>query len=227
MDPRTLDDLVGITRERLDDVALSRPKWTSESIARGLNEGQREAALRGRLLRDDTSAPTLITLLPNVASYALNRAFFEIIEVRDDEGERLGGLDRDALEAIDSRWRSRLCARPDLYTIETLPDERLRLRVVGVPSDTSVLQLEVYRLPYYEMQLEAGDEPEIAPRHHENLVDWAMYRCFNVRDSDNYDPKKAADHLAEFVRNFGERPDANVHRKQRETSSHTIRPRSF
>lgn len=48
-----------------------------------------------------------------------------------------------------------------------------------------------------------NDEPEISRRYHDALVEWIKYRAFNSSDSDLYDPKKAAQALAEFEAEFG------------------------
>lgn len=231
MDARTLDQLVDITRERLDDTGTTRPRWPSTSIARALNEAQREAALRGRLLRDDVSNRLLITIEEGKMQYLLHPSIFELISVRNTTTNKLlRETSVFKLESRDDQWRNRTSASVCQYYVDVLPNERLRLNLVDIPAATEapvLLRLEVYRLPWDEMELEAEDEPEIAPRHHEGLVEWACYRCFMKRDPDTYDPVKAADHLAIFTDQFGQRPDANVHRKQREKPSHTTVARDF
>lgn len=229
MDARTFDDLITWTRERLDDRGTTRPRWSDEAIGRALNEAQREAAMRGRLLRDDSGVNTLLSLVEGQGQYGLHRAIFEVISVRFvDNGVPLYEGNLETINALDSHWRSRSAARPCNYFIDVLPNERLRLNLVGTPTLSDPmpqLRLDVYRMPFAEM--ESGDEPELAPRHHEGLIEWACYRCFMVRDPDNYDPVKASDHLATFEDQFGKRPDANVHRKQREKRRGTTIARQF
>ena len=57
---------------------------------------------------------------------------------------------------------------------------------------------------------------KIPERFHERLMDWVLHRAYLKQDADTFDPNKAATSLALFVQAFGERPDANVQRKQRD-----------
>ena len=227
MEARTLADLRGITRERLNDLGKSRPRWSDDAINRGLNEAEQQACLRARLLFDQVSAITVLPILANTPLYLLNPSIFDLDSVRDaTTGERLSLAYEDQLYMQSSRWRTLTGTAAREYVTQVLPNERLQLLLTPIPSAVTTLQLAVYRTPIYAMEDDA-DEPEIAPRHHDGLVAWACYRCLSIRDVDGYDPVKAAEHQADFIKEFGILPDANVRRKLREHRRHTMVARDF
>lgn len=85
------------------------------------------------------------------------------------------------------------------------------------------LTLNVYRYPLRDME-DSDDEPEIAQRHHDGLLDWILYRAYTERDIEAEAPQRAANHLAAFTARFGDRQDANVMRKHRQQRRPVIRP---
>lgn len=229
MDPRTLEDLTAITRERLDDQAQSKPRWSDAAIARGLSEAQREAAVRGRLLRDDNHPATRLVFANGQNTLALHRAFFEVeYALNADTGEEIEIVDLEALRRKEPGWRMRTGSTPDYLLVEVMPDERLRVRLVPTPDVDVIInvQLAVYREPLDDLAV-ASDELEIAPRHHEGLVAWACYRCFSDRDPDRYDPQRADAYKAEFTAQYGERPAAGSWLRQHSAVTHTVRARDF
>lgn len=224
MEPRTRAELRQITRERLDDTGLNRPRYSDAMINRAIAEAEAEACVRAHLLCDEsTDAVALLAVVAGKATYELHPSVYAVDQVRDLlTGERLRAVTEDNLDHRDRRWRLR-SGLPCEYVIGALPNERLTLTLVPIPYEAGTLRLRVYRLPRYPMEHDS-DEPEIAPRHHDRLVDWAVYRCASVRDPDLYDPVKAEAALATFVDSFGERDDANVQRKKREQRRNTVRP---
>lgn len=224
MEPRTLADLRLMTRERLDDVGSNRPRFSDPMINRAINEAEREACVRAHLLCDEsTDTVVLLSALADKATYELHPSVYAVDQVRDLlSGERLTQVREDNLDYRDRRWRLR-AGLPREYVIGALPNERLTLTLVPRPVEAATLRLRVYRLPRYAMEHDS-DEPEIAARHHDRLIDWVVYRCASVRDADLYDPVKAEAALTAFVDSFGERDDANVHRKHREQRRNTVRP---
>lgn len=216
MDPRALADLRSITREQLDDLGIARPRYSDAMIDRGLNEGQREACERARLIRDEVTACTQLAILADQAYVDLHRSIFEVERVLHlDSGDELTEARESTLSANDRRWRERVAATPCEFIVQALPDERIRLRLVPIPTVACNLQLTVYRLPLFPMEGD-GDEPEIAARHHEKLVSYAVYKALMTKDPDLYDPVKAAEHLGVFTAEFGEKVDAETRRRQRE-----------
>lgn len=65
------------------------------------------------------------------------------------------------------------------------------------PTAVDTLELHVFRLPD---TVAAGDDFEIDEQHHRNLLLWVKYRCYDVQDSEVYNPKKAAEYRAAWDR---------------------------
>lgn len=228
MDPRTAAELEQITRERLDDLGTTRPRWSSEEIRRALSEGEREACLRGDLLHDTvTEALVRRPVEAGRSTVLLHPSIYRVDGVRrESDGTDLRECDEKTMRMLDPQWRAQAGSSIEHYLVQALPSERLQLRLYPIPTVDEVLWLDVRRLPRDPLEGD-DDEPEIAPRHHEHLVSWALYRCFSKRDPDTYDPVKASDHLAEFTAVFGERDTADVLRKKHERTRATVTPRDF
>lgn len=228
MDPRTVAQLEQITREALDDLGTTRPRWSSAEIRRALSEAEREACARAHLLRDETTPKITQYLVPiDRSTVLLHPSIYDVVSVRraSDEQE-IDQVDEQTMRIMDPRWRTSTGSQIEHYVVQVLPSERLQLRVHPIPLVADTLLLCVRRRPRDEMEAD-DDEPEIAPRHHDHLVQWALYRCFSKRDPDTYDPVKAADHLAAFDAVFGERESADTERDQREYGRNVVTPRSF
>lgn len=191
--------------------------WTPENIVRYLNEAVQEACERAKLIEDrSTPAVCTITLEPNVSTYQLHPSVFDI------KRATLRGrpLDETSVEELDDDcpgWES-LKGQPRLFIFEPAAGIRsASIRLVRMPTQADTLALTVYRgaLKPLSADLDTG-KPEIPERFHERLMDWVLHRAYLKQDADTFDPSKAAVSLALFVQAFGERPDANVQRKQRD-----------
>lgn len=224
----TLEDLIDLARQRLDDTSIP-PRRGDTEMARYANEAVSEAAIRARLLRDETTdSITLISLVADTATYTLHRSVFDVDRIRyADTGEPITRTTEDDLDARSSRWRTQSASRAREFFISLLPGGRLRLTLTPAPTEVGDIRLAVYRKPKDDMELGISDEPEISSDYHMDLVDWLVYRGCQRRDPDLYDPVKAADHLASFTARFGEKPDANVQRKHRQQERHVVRARDF
>lgn len=197
--------------------------WSDAEVTAYLNEAEREAAERARLLYDKTTAEVVqIALLPTVREYRLHPSIFDV----DAAGIlRPGGTRNCAvLRATEEDMRWSLQHRPNLsgwagyYTIYggASGDGTLGkyLTLDRQPQEAGgILYLEAYRYPLVEME-DGEDEPEIAPRYHEALVHWALYQAYSTRDAEGNSDARASKHEAEFERRFGLRDDANVARKK-------------
>lgn len=216
MDARTLADLEATVRVRLDDQGLSKPRFPSADIAKALSEAEREACVRAHLIiEEDDEELVRINTVAGTARYDLDPCFYQIDRiVHGDTGEVLDETHEDALDRLSRRW-SQQSGRPDEYVVKAAPNEQLRILLVPKPNTPGVLLLRGYRYPRAEME-SADDEPEIAPVHHEALVDFACYRLLMAKDADKYDPVKAREFLDVFTGHFGERPTAAQRRARRE-----------
>lgn len=68
------------------------------------------------------------------------------------------------------------------------------VRAWPVPNTAAIVNLTTFRLPD---DVGAGDDLEIEPQHHRNLLLWVKYRAYGVQDAETADKKARADALAE------------------------------
>ena len=213
----TLQDLIARFRVLAHDQE-DPPFWSSEDIARWLSDGQTQACIRGRLLREDArDAVCRIALEPGQHTYKLHRTVYEIIDVRIKPpvgpSRPLKLVTREWLDAEMPDWRD--CGRPVFWAIQ----DETSLRLVGNIDDGDVLRLECYRLPLAPLE-DDSDEPEIHAAHHEHLIDWALFKAFSVPDADAFDPTRAKMAEDAFTRYFGIQPDSDLRRATRQDVQH-------
>lgn len=214
----TLEDLIARFRVLAADKE-EPPFWSNEDVARWLSDGQVQACIRGRLLREDArDAVCRIALEPGRQVYKLHRAVYELLDlrIRPATGGRsrpLALVTREWLNAEMPHWRD--CDQPARFAIQA----ETSLRVVGGIAPGDVLYLEGYRLPLVALK-DDSDTPEIHEAHHVALVQWALFQAFSVPDSDAFDPARAS--LAEeaFTRYFGLMPDSDLRRATRQDVPH-------
>ena len=210
-----LEELIASFREDSAD-KVEPYLWEDETVTRWLNEAQDEAAVRARLLLDDsTPAVTTIAVEVGKASYQLHPKVYEIAHLQwqaSAAAHRAKPVDLVTREWLDRKhpgWRSRIDCDA-LYAIQS----EGALRMVPVPKEAGKLVLEAYRLPLKPLTNET-DKPEIHAASHAYLVYWALHRAFSQPDSDGFDPQRAATAEAEFTGYFGARPDADLRRATR------------
>lgn len=210
-----LEDLIAYFREDATD-KLEPYLWEDETVTRWLNEAQDEAAVRGRLLLDDsTPAVTTIAVNAGQASYQLHAKVYEIAHLHwqpsaaAHRGKAVDLVTREWLDRQHPDWRVRLDCDA-MYAIQT----EGALRLVPTPREDGVLTLEAYRLPLKPLTNDT-DKPEIHAASHPHLVYWALHRAFSQPDSDGFDPLRAATAEAAFTGYFGARPDADLRRATR------------
>ncbi|MGO1073578.1 phage adaptor protein [Lysobacter sp. CA199] len=213
--------LIATARERLDD-EIEPYLITDASLAGWATEGEREACLRARLLFDDEPGEvTTVTLALGQGVYSLDaRALFVVsATITWSDGTQPAPLDLKGLDWIRERSRQ----ESSFGTPCVLADDgRARIHLWPRPVRPGRLQLAVYRAPMRAL-LDPLDEPEIAPKHHEALIDWMLYRAFQIKDREIEDVSRAVLALREFTLNFGERPTADVQRRHRERRRSTTR----
>lgn len=213
----TLEELLAEFRVRARDEALPY-LWPDDAVTRWLNEAEREACIRGRLLRE-TSDPTVcqIALQSGVDMYPLHEAVYEItylcIVPLVGPTRPLDLVSREWLDRHCPRWREEL----DFAHWAFQDDTTLTLAAKHEAGD--LLELECYRLPLDDMEDE-DDEPEIHSAHHVHLVDWALHRAFSIPDAEEFDAARSAQAEADFTRYFGPRPDSDLRRMTREDVPH-------
>lgn len=194
-----LAELLNITRIELDDVAEPY-LWSDDELLEYANDAQNEACRRGRLLVDATTpAICQITMVANTAAYTLDPRVIRVNRAKvDGEAVPLAFCMTRDLDARFPGWED-WSETPRII----VPDwETNKVRLVGTPDAGGTLNLQVVRLPLVDM-MDIDDEPEIRPEYQRNLRHWIKHRAYLKRDSETYDPKKAAECEARFVAEFG------------------------
>ena len=210
----TLGELIRRFRVLAHDNAQP-PLWQDADIANWLTDGQRQACIRGRLLRDDRRT---IELSPDEHTYKLHPLAYELIDlrIRPATGGRsrpLALVSREWLNAEVCDWRD--SQLPASWAIQ---DER-SIRIVGKITEGDVLHLECYRLPRWPL-CHDSDEPEIHEAHHEHLIQYALMQSYSVPDSEVFDPARARMAEGLFTTYFGLPVDSDLRRITRHDVVH-------
>lgn len=200
-----LKDIRLLARDDLDDI-VAPYRWSDARLDKFLNEGQNEAARRGRLLVDSTTEEVCqIEMDEGEPLYALDS---RVIFVRRVKSSRfsvpLAKIRQRDLDGQYPGWQD----KTGEVTHFCLDHESGSLLTYKIPTADTVatLTMTVVRLPLADMGAE--DEPELNPRLHPHLRHWAVFRALNLPDERLYRPEKAKDALALFERQFGKESTA-------------------
>lgn len=199
--------------------------FSDEDITDWLNDGVKEAAIRGRLIHDSTTTGVCtISTLPAIPNYALHESLYEIDAIHwlsVDNPYRVNGLrlvSQEDMADIWHDWRTR-----DYGTPEYVIQNDTNIRLVPAPREAGVITIEGYRTPLVKMTLDT-DRPEINLIHHEYLIQWALHKGFGIPDSEVFDMNRSALAEQEFTDYFGQRPDSDLRRITREDVPHVVKP---
>lgn len=201
-----LFEILAQCREELDDVEPDY-LWSDATLINHINEAQREAARRARLLVDSSSDICTILVTAGTALYALSPKIIRTLSVMPSWDTR--PLVRTVTQEMDMRvsnWRAETNPRPTHVLFDF---ESGKLRLYPTPSEDGSLNLRVYRIPLTNMTGD-NDEPEIKEVYHDKLVHWVCHRAYLKPDSDTYNKNASLEALAAFEREFGARPDARA-----------------
>jgi hypothetical protein len=214
----TLQDLIRRFRVLANDKAVPY-FWEDAEVKDWLNDAQAQAAVRGRLLREDADpAVCRIALQAGQSTYALHEAVFELISVRlvlasGDRPRAVELVSREWLDAHMADWRE--CVDPVRFAIQ----DDTQLRLVGGFEAGDALALDCYRLPLKAMT-ELADKPELHQAHHEHLILWPLHKGFGIPDTEAFDPKRSDSAEAGFTAYFGPMPDSDLRRMTRQDVVH-------
>lgn len=234
MQPLTLEQLIEVTRSQIDD-GTAQPRVSDSLLKIYLNEAVSEAAVRARLIRDDSDdAITLLEVAPMDVdapdpadcTFDLSPAIFDIARVVDaDTNDELFEITEEELFAR-GRWQEERGSKATHYYLKLLPNEAFRLRLFPMPlhEDGQNVRLDVYRTPLDDMEA-PGDRPEISAEHHMALVHWAKFRTFITRDPDIESNADAALALQQFEDFFGKRDTAQQRRLKRARHAGVVKAR--
>jgi hypothetical protein len=197
------------------------PFFKGDVVTAWLNEAVEEAAIRSRLLFERTDATLCeydiqeseIDITIDDRMVDLTKA---ILVDAGDEEFNLDILDREELERLYPNWRT-TTEQPRAIAYH---DNRLQLNCK--PDTNYTLRIEGYRLPLKAMKSE-NDKPEIHSQHHRRLVDWALFRAFQIPDTETFNPEKSAEAESRFNAYFGTRPNANARKRQTSNRPHHVK----
>lgn len=196
--------------------------FADEDVTDWLNDGQRQACIRGRLLReDDNQAVCEIALTPGQRTYPLHKAVYEIINARivpvSGRSRPVFLASREWMDGNMPDWRD------EQGQAEFAIQDDTSIRVVGVITTGDKLVIECYRTPLKVLANDV-DKPEIHEAHHEHLIQWALHKAFSVVDADTFDPQRSDRSEAAFTNYFGRMPDSDLRRMTRGDVPHHNEP---
>lgn len=196
-------------------------RWSDAQVYGWLSEGQREACIRAKLIKDTTTESVCeIAISSGTATYQASGLIIRVDAAFwvDSDGARI------PLDIVDRVEADRLF--PDWRTTSDTPTaiihEGTSITLNRVPAEDATLFLEVLRLPVADIA--ASVAPEIPAVHHEELVSWALYRALLIEDDDDEKPTgRWSKYLARFEAYFGKKPNADLRRKQMSNRPHSTK----
>jgi hypothetical protein len=202
-----LNELIVAAQNQADEI-VDKPDlfWSLEEWTRYANDAENEACIRANLIMDKTSAVTTIAVLSGIATYSIDEKILVIKRAKLASGtEPLVKTSRRVLDATYPNWEE------DSGKVRSwLPDDTNKITLYKNPAAATTLNLMVSRLPLLPMTLpnKLTESPEIDTQYHLGLVDWMLHRAYSKQDSETLDKGKAKEHLARFIKRFGEIPSA-------------------
>lgn len=208
----TLEDLI----RRFRTLAVDKVQpylFDDEDVIDWLNDAQRQACIRGRLLREDANlAVCEIALTPGQRTYPLHKSVYEIINARivpvSGRSRPVFLASREWMDENMPDWRD------EQGQAEFAIQDDTSIRVGGVITTGDKLAIECYRTPLKVLANDV-DKPEIHEAHHEHLIQWALHKAFSVVDAETFDAQRSERAENEFTRYFGTLPDSDLRRVTR------------
>lgn len=203
-----VSDLIERFRQDMDDDIKSLggddgdQAWSDVIVNKYVDDAEREAAERGRLLFDRvTSQVCRIPVSSVYTLYNLNELITEVTRVdfvNTDETTTFQATlhNRKELEKTRPNWRTDTFSNTRAIIIDDSTVEP-----AGAVTESGWLHLEVYRYPL--VPASQSDKFEIAARNHIHLLDWMKHLAYNKRESDIYSPQLAREFKEEFTKRFG------------------------
>lgn len=201
----TLGELIAAFRSDMDDKKLPY-YWVDDTITRFLNHAETEAARRARLLEDSESPMCLFDVSTDDQFITLDKRIIQVRRVKiASRDQPLAKIHRADLDICFPGWQDATAADTVAYCTDFT---RGKVYFVHPFAEDDSITLTVIREPLRPMD-DADQEPEISPRYHEALLDWAKHRAlldFDIKEK--YDPVAAQKCLDRFEGEFGKKSSA-------------------
>jgi len=203
-------DLLARFATRVDDHA-EPPLYSDEERYAFLNDAVRQAAIRKRLLLDNTTAEVCVYAVDagteGIATVSLHSRVLAVRSARWSESTyplaltTLKVMDKDHPE-----WPSETAREPTHLIVDR---ESGKIDLWPAPADAGTLTLAVWRLPLVEEEVESEEgEPVVDEVFHVDLIDWMEHLAYLQKDSEQNDLQRANAAEARFTAKFGRLPSA-------------------
>lgn len=205
-------DLRALVREarRLLDDEAPQPLWTDQELIESANEAVMEACIRARLL-SDTRSPAIcrVPVRADIRDYTLHPSI--IVLKRAKLASQTHEIDLFTTDYLDNTgdWE----ARTGSSERAVLDRNTRTLTLEALPTESDVINLDVLRIPIESERMRNWQDCPVAcvhEMHHRNLVHWMLYRAYDRKDSETFDPARSADQRDKFEVAFGPRPSAHA-----------------
>lgn len=211
-----LSQLIAKARLRLGDQQAPY-LFIDENIIDALNDADREACIRGRLVKRNDLEVSLSAGDPlgdyPVEAWSITRTAID--------GRKLEHVDRAMLDASQGlNWESATGTPRAVYEVDG------KLRFYPIPEVACTAICEGYCKPSKPMSRD-GDLPLADEIYHEALVSGAVAELYLNDDADGFSSGKASKHEAVFVQTFGEPLSADQMRSARLVIVHRTRSHFF
>lgn len=206
----------------LNPIDSSTPyRWSDAQVFSWLSEAQREACIRGGLIKDaSTESICEISVVAGTAVYTVSPLVVKIDRAMllsaDGTLARIGIFDREEMDRSFPEWRT----TSDTPIGCILEGNALTLN--RIPTESAKIKIEVTRLPL--ANISSSVQPEIASIHHDELINWPLYRAHQVEDDDEDRPTlRWQKYYSRFEQYFGRKPNSDLKRKQSTNTPHRIK----
>jgi len=193
-----------LLRQELDDT-IKPYLWSDIELDAYLNEAEREACRRARLLVDSsTAAVCQISLAIGTATYARDSRIIAIRRMKLAGKIRpLGWASTLDLDESRPGWED---ATGEVEAYITDRDSS-SITFYRIPTAIDTATMTVVREPLNEMN-DDEDSPEIPSRYHMSLLHWAKYRAYTKPDVEAKNDQLAILNEALFTQEFGPKRSA-------------------
>lgn len=188
-----INDVVSSARSDFLDDVVEPYIWSDAQLTRFANESVIEACKRAPLLKGVFNIPVTI----GQSSYVLDDSIRQIYIAKLGLADKPLDMTTDIQLSIfrGHNWR----VENNTPTHYIRRGKELTLYAKPVVDDTLTLEASVIPV----LPTDYDFEYDIDPAYQHNIVYYVVYKAFMVRDTDSYNPIKAAEYLSMFNDRFG------------------------
>lgn len=176
-----------------------------------LNEAEREACARARLIIDSTTEEICkVQLTAGVQTYPLDDRIIFINRLRtNNHNQPITRIKMEILDNEDPLWETRT-GRVEKYVIGY---QSRSLVFYKTPTVDQEIRMTVVREPLEKMK-SLSDSPEILERYHLPLLYWCYFRFYSKLDTEQNNEEYAKKYLGLFDQEFGSKAAASAREEE-------------